>query len=320
MNNTIAYCGLACCVCSENQKCPGYQAGGCDIHGWCKNYNCCRAKGLNGCWECNDSPCQGGMLDKLRVRAFTRFAREYGTDELTKCLLHNKKSGIVYHYDGQIVGDYDKCETEEEIIEMIKHGLVFAKQHYDLLIDKNNDPVRDIQVLRDYMDKWDGQAFVDELQLSKNKSILEIGVGTGRLAIKTAPQCGNFTGIDISPKTTDRAKENLADLPNVTLICDDIMTHEFAHQFDIIYSSLTFMHISDKLRAINIIAGLLAREGRFVLSIDKNQDKFIDTGFSKIKVYPDNPDEIRVYLNASLLKLEKQFETEFAYIFSVRKI
>ena len=80
------------------------------------------------------------------------------------------------------------------------------------------------------------------------------------------------------------------------------------------------MHISDKLRAINIIAGLLAREGRFVLSIDKNQDKFIDTGFSKIKVYPDNPDEIRVYLNASLLKLEKQFETEFAYIFSVRKI
>ena len=125
-----------------------------------------------------------------------------------------------------------------------------------MLIDENNDPVRDIQVLRDYMDKWDGQAFIDELQLLKNKSVLEIGVGTGRLAVKTAPQCGNFTGIDISPKTIDRAKENLADLPNVTLICDDFMTHEFTRQFDIIYSSLTFMHISDKLRAINIIGYL----------------------------------------------------------------
>lgn len=48
----IAYCGLACCVCSENDKCIGCQNGGCDIHGWCKNYNCCREKDLNGCWEC----------------------------------------------------------------------------------------------------------------------------------------------------------------------------------------------------------------------------------------------------------------------------
>lgn len=30
--------------------------------------------------------------------------------------------------------------------------------HYDLMIDENIDPVRDIQSLKDYMDKWDGQA------------------------------------------------------------------------------------------------------------------------------------------------------------------
>ncbi len=34
----------------------------------------------------------------------------------------NKDKGIVYHYEGQLVGDYDKCQTEEEIIEMIKTG------------------------------------------------------------------------------------------------------------------------------------------------------------------------------------------------------
>ena len=28
----------------------------------------------------------------------------------------------MYHYDGQLVGDYDKCQTEEEIMEMIKNG------------------------------------------------------------------------------------------------------------------------------------------------------------------------------------------------------
>ena len=122
--NKIAYCGLACCVCSRNDTCPGCQAGGCDIHGWCKNYNCCREKSLNGCWECSVFPCADTMLDKLRIRAFARFAKEYGTDELTKCLINNKANGIVYHYDGQLVGDYDKCQTEEEMIEMIKRGMI----------------------------------------------------------------------------------------------------------------------------------------------------------------------------------------------------
>lgn len=44
----IAFCGLACCVCSENKGCVGCQDGGCESHGWCKNYNCCKEKGLNG--------------------------------------------------------------------------------------------------------------------------------------------------------------------------------------------------------------------------------------------------------------------------------
>lgn len=45
----IAYCGLACCVCPQNKNCVGCQDGGCEVHGWCKNYNCCKEKGLNGC-------------------------------------------------------------------------------------------------------------------------------------------------------------------------------------------------------------------------------------------------------------------------------
>ena len=73
----IAFCGLACCVCSENKGCVGCQNGGCESHGWCKNYNCCKEKGLNGCWECSEFPFTGCMLDKPRIRAFAEFARRY---------------------------------------------------------------------------------------------------------------------------------------------------------------------------------------------------------------------------------------------------
>lgn len=50
------------------------------------------------------------------------FAKRYRTDQLEKCILRNKDKGIVYHYTDQLIGDYDKCQTEEEIIEMIKTG------------------------------------------------------------------------------------------------------------------------------------------------------------------------------------------------------
>ena len=46
-----------------------------ESHGWCKNYNCCKEKGLNGCWECSGFPCTGYMLDKPRIRASAEFAK-----------------------------------------------------------------------------------------------------------------------------------------------------------------------------------------------------------------------------------------------------
>ena len=191
--------------------------------------------------------------------------------------------------------------------------------HYDLLIDENNDPVHDQKPLREYMDKWDGQAFIDKMELDKNKSVLEIGVGTGRLAVRVAPLCGEFCGIDISPKTIDRAKENLVDFSNITLLCGDFLDSPFHNKFDVIYSSLTFMHIEEKQTAINKVAALLKDGGKFVLSIDKNQSEFIDTGTCKIKIYPDTGEKTAEYIKSAGLTILNQYDTEFATVFLSQK-
>ena len=191
--------------------------------------------------------------------------------------------------------------------------------HYDSLIDENNDPVHDPKPLRDYMDKWDGQAFIDSMELDNNKSVLEIGVGTGRLAVRVAPLCGEFCGIDISPKTIDRAKENLADFSNITLLCGDFLNSPFDNKFDVIYSSLTFMHIEEKQTAINKVAALLKDGGKFVLSIDKNQSEFIDTGTCKIKIYPDTGEKTAEYIKSAGLTILNQYDTEFATVFLSQK-
>lgn len=191
--------------------------------------------------------------------------------------------------------------------------------HYNALIGENNDPVRDPAPLKEYMDKWDGRAFIGALQLSLDKSVLEIGVGTGRLAVRICGQCSRFTGMDLSPKTIERARENLREFANAGLICSDFLTYPFTEKFDIICSSLTFMHIRDKRAAIRKAAGLLNPKGRFVLSIDKNRQTEIDSGTRRITVYPDTPEEIRNLITEAGLNIEKQFETEFAVIFAAVK-
>ena len=232
---------------------------------------------------------------------------------------------IIAETDDEAVEFYKRCGfTITSVGEFCDTKRYFCKlssvsKHYDMLIDENNDPARDPEPLREYMDKWDGRQFIDSLQLTKEKSVLEIGVGTGRLAVRTAPNCREFFGIDLSSKTVKRAKENLKKQTNVTLVCCDFMSYEFGRKFDVIYSSLTFMHIKDKQAAINKVKTLLNFSGRFVLSIDKSQSDTIEYGTRKIKIHPDRKEDIAEYINQSGMSLIKVFETEFAEIFAAAK-
>ena len=135
------------------------------------------------------------------------------------------------------------------------------RTHYDMLIEENNDPFRDPPTLRKYMESWDGQVFLDLMELDPSKTVLEIGIGTGRLAEKTAGCCCWLTGIDISAKTIERARENLQHCLNISLICDDFITHQFTETYDVVYSSLTMMHFQDKRSVIGKIHALLKCKG-----------------------------------------------------------
>lgn len=189
-----------------------------------------------------------------------------------------------------------------------------VERHYDLLIEEGDDPTKDGAELREYMDKWDGLPFIDEVLINHDKDVLEIGVGTGRLALRVAPFCKRFVGIDLSKKTANRAKENLQEYKNASIVCGDFLGFPFHSLFDVVYSSLTFMHIEEKFRAIEKVAGLLRKGGRFVLSIDKSQNNHLDCGDRIIRLYPDTPKQVKNLVTSTNLRLIKTIEREFAYI------
>ena len=106
-------------------------------------------------------------------------------------------------------------------------------EHYDKLIDENNDPIYNPEPLKEYMNKWDGKVFIDAMKLDKMKTVLEIGVGTGRLAVKTIPLCNEYINygdrkIKIYPDNPDDTKEYFINSGLSLLECIET---EFAYIF-----------------------------------------------------------------------------------------
>lgn len=193
---------------------------------------------------------------------------------------------------------------------------VSAAAHYDALVIEGNDPVYDPEPLRAYMQKWDGSVFMERLALNGTQRVLEVGVGTGRLAVRVAPRCRSFIGVDLSSRTIARARENLAAFSNVRLIEADFLSQAFEGTFDVIFSSLTFMHICEKDAAFRKVYALLAPGGRFVLSIDKNHSEWLECGQRRVRLFPDVPKETENRLKRAGFHVESRDETEFAYIFT----
>jgi len=116
----IGRCGLACCLCSENDACTGCSTGSCPDRDRCENRRCSIEKGIGHCYECG-TICRKGHLAQIRPYAFTLSAERYGEQILLDCLERNERSGIRYHRDG-LHGDYDGSDDPEQLIAFIPAG------------------------------------------------------------------------------------------------------------------------------------------------------------------------------------------------------
>ncbi len=189
--------------------------------------------------------------------------------------------------------------------------LTDTRTHYELLIAEGNDPVLDPPELAAHMDGWDGAAFLGLLALTGTENVLEIGVGTGRLAVRILPHCRTFTGVDLSSATLRRAATHL---PGARLLCGDFLTMEVPGVFDVICSSLTMLHIQDKNAAIARMAALLAPGGRIILSLDKGRSPVLDYGSRQLIVYPDTPEDITRRLQQAGLTVTSLIGIENAWL------
>jgi phosphoethanolamine N-methyltransferase len=100
--------------------------------------------------------------------------------------------------------------------------------------------------------------------------VLDVGSGIGGAAFHLARAFGaRVTGIDLAEEMVAIALEHAAQLglsDEVNFILGDILDTPFPEKFDIIWTRDALMHIRDKARLFSRLHGLLADEGRIVIT------------------------------------------------------
>ena len=74
------------------------------------------------------------------------------------------------------------------------------------------------------------------------------------------------------------------------------------------------MHMEDKHAFIKKAAQLLSPGGILVLSLDKSRDTYIDYGTRKLRIYPDDPENILAHMESCRLLPQDMVQTEFAWL------
>jgi hypothetical protein len=110
LSKSVAYCGLVCGLCPPPRACE-CRTSPKPSEADCYQRNCCVEKGFDGCWECDEFPCdkgyfaEGNMWRGLNI-ASVQCVRDIGKEGLVKLIL-------AHHGETNYHGFYMHKDPEE---------------------------------------------------------------------------------------------------------------------------------------------------------------------------------------------------------------
>lgn len=125
------------------------------------------------------------------------------------------------------------------------------------------------------------RAIRDTVRITSEMDVLDFGCGTGLLSLEFQPLVRSVTGIDSSPGMLAVLEEKVRSqhLTNVTTRCIDLEHGDrFEGQYDLVMSSMTFHHVRDVHRVLEILLHVLKPGGTLAIAdLDCDNGKFHDT-------------------------------------------
>ena len=91
-------------------------------------------------------------------------------------------------------------------------------------------------------------AITEIADLRPGRSILEIGPGTGQATEPLLQTGADYLGIELGEHLYEFMKRKFASYPNLSMVCDDFITHDFGEEkFDMVFSAATIQWIPEKI-------------------------------------------------------------------------
>jgi 2-polyprenyl-3-methyl-5-hydroxy-6-metoxy-1,4-benzoquinol methylase len=104
------------------------------------------------------------------------------------------------------------------------------------------------------------------------ESVLDVGCGLGRLAVKLAIHNREVTGVDLSPEMIARARKEGRGARRLAFLCDDFLERDFTgQQFDCVISAAALHHMPEDVAVLRMV-GLIRPGGRLVIHDIRSDD------------------------------------------------
>ncbi|WP_319559721.1 methyltransferase domain-containing protein [Marispirochaeta sp.] len=121
---------------------------------------------------------------------------------------------------------------------------------------------------RDYQNE--AIKIIQAVKITKEDTVLDLGCGSGEIAINVAEHCKKLVAVDISAKMIDLCKRKIShnNIHNVFPVCGGLLSYEHnSEPVDVVISNVVLHHLPDfwKLIALKNIYELLKPGGRFFL-------------------------------------------------------
>jgi SAM-dependent methyltransferase len=133
----------------------------------------------------------------------------------------------------------------------------FFARFYDIIYHYSRDGV-------------DNRFYLDRIREAKG-SVLETGVGTGRLFTEALSSGADIYGIDISPSMIGICKNKLSIREQERISLQNITDFRSDRKFNLIIAPFrVFMHLTDKadqIKALNNVHGHLSHGGKFIFDL-----------------------------------------------------
>jgi len=190
---------------------------------------------------------------------------------------------------------------------MKKIKILDSAEGYDLAAE-------DYDKKEKYLNSFEKGKFLSLLPEIKDKKILDVGAGTGRVSLPLALAGAQVTALDVSEKILEVLKRKNKKIITVVGEAENLPFEN--ESFDIVTAAFLVVHLKDPKIFFDEVYRVLKPDGLFLVSnINQKEPPVVKTkeGDIQIKSYYHRPEKIKEILSDLAFSIEKEemiFERE----------